>query len=109
MSTTRPPVNLVGIDSNAFMILGACLKAAKKAGMTKEWQDTFMNEAKSGDYDHLLQTAIKYFDVEAEEEGEDQEDDEEEETCGECGCELNSIGECDDCEDDAAEEDEEES
>ena len=87
---SKPVVQLIGVDGNAFMVLGTCMKAAKKAGMTQKWQDKFLKEAKSGDYEHLLQTAIKYFDVEGEVE---------EETCGECGAELNSGDECDDCND----------
>ena len=56
-------VQLTGNDGNAFAILGNCQKAARQAGLTKDQIDEFMNEAMSGDYDHLLQTCMKYFEV----------------------------------------------
>ncbi len=60
----KPIVKLAGVDGNAFMVLGAALKAAKKARWTQEQIDTYKTEAMSGDYDHLLQTTMKYFEVE---------------------------------------------
>jgi len=65
METKYPQVKvtLVGNDGNAFAILGACTKAARKAGLTTEQVQEFQTEAMSGDYDHLLQTAIKFFEV----------------------------------------------
>ena len=56
-------VQLTGNDGNAFAILGNCQKAARQAGLTKDQIDEFVNEAMSGDYDHLLQTCMKYFEV----------------------------------------------
>jgi hypothetical protein len=58
----KPEVQLVGTDGNAFAILGKVNKALKAAGMNDEAK-AFMAEATSGDYDHLLQTAMKYVDV----------------------------------------------
>jgi hypothetical protein len=60
----RPKVILVGRDGNAFAILGACQRAARKANWTKDQIDAFMKQATSGDYDNLLGTAMRYFDVE---------------------------------------------
>ena len=59
----KPVVKLSGQDGNAFNILGLCQRAARKAQMSKEQLEVFMKEAMSGDYDHLLQTAMKYFEV----------------------------------------------
>lgn len=59
---TKPEVNLIGTDGNAFAILAKCKKAAKKAGWTNEKIEEFTAEAKSGDYDNLLTTCCKYFD-----------------------------------------------
>jgi len=59
----KPEVCLVGEDGNAFMVLGLCLKAARAAGWTPEELDDFHHEATQGSYDHLLQTALKYFEV----------------------------------------------
>jgi hypothetical protein len=60
----KPVVRLVGSDGSAFAVLAACRKAAKKAGWSVVELLKFQEEAKSGDYDHLLQTACKYFEVE---------------------------------------------
>jgi hypothetical protein len=56
-------VQLIGCDGNAFAIIATCTKAARRAGWT--WQEIadFQGEALSGDYDHVLQTAMKWFDV----------------------------------------------
>lgn len=61
--TKRPIVKLIGQDGNAFMILGMCQRAARKAGWTADRIQEVMAEMKSGDYNHLLGTAMKYFDV----------------------------------------------
>lgn len=61
---TPPTVRLVGQDGNAFAVLGACRRAAKEAGWTDERIEEFTTEATSGDYDHLLGTAMKHFNVE---------------------------------------------
>ena len=57
-------VQLVGGDGNAFAILGAVSKAMRKAGVNQEERDLFMSEATAGDYDHLLQTCMKWVNVE---------------------------------------------
>ena len=57
-------VQLSGVvNGNAFAILGAMQGALKKAGATKEQVDEFYAEATSGDYDHLLQTCMKWVNV----------------------------------------------
>tara|TARA_B100002019_G_C21154916_1_gene540189 strand:+ start:383 stop:592 length:210 start_codon:yes stop_codon:yes gene_type:complete len=56
-------VQLSGTDGNAFMLMGRCSKAARQAGIEKSKIDEFTNEAMQGDYDHLLRTCMKYFDV----------------------------------------------
>ena len=57
-------VELVGQNGNAFNILGICLQAMRRAGLSKEEQDAFQAEATSGNYDHLLATCMKWFNVE---------------------------------------------
>lgn len=56
-------VDLVGKDGNAFMVLGLCQKAARRAGIEDTEINKFLDEAKQGDYDHLLRTCMKYFNV----------------------------------------------
>lgn len=64
--TVRYPdvtVELVGETGNAFNILGKVSKAMRRADVPKAEIDEFMAEATSGDYDHLLQTCMKWVDV----------------------------------------------
>ena len=60
---SKPILKLIGQDKNAFVILGLAQRAAKKDGWTKEAIDKFLEEAKSGDHDHLLSTCSKYFNI----------------------------------------------
>ena len=43
--------------------LGRCRKAAREAGLRDSEINAFLTEATAGDYDHLLQTAMRWFDV----------------------------------------------
>lgn len=64
MISKKPTVKLTGADGNAFNILGLCHKAYQAAKTTPDFEYlVFRKEATSGNYDHLLQTAMKYFDV----------------------------------------------
>ncbi len=59
----KPFVQLTGEDGNAFGILGKVRDALKRAGADKEYTDSYMTAAMSGDYDHLLATTMEYVDV----------------------------------------------
>ena len=59
----KPKLVLVGEDGNAFFILGRARKVARTAGWDTEKIEKFTSEATSGNYDHLLQTCMKYFEV----------------------------------------------
>jgi len=63
MPKTDVQVKLIGTDGNAFAILGKVKQALKRAGHT-DLADQFMKEAMSGDYNHLLRTAMEYVEVE---------------------------------------------
>lgn len=62
MMKKQPQVclNLVGIDGNAFAILGAFQKAARQQGVAKTEVDEVVKEATSGDYNHLLVTIMEH-------------------------------------------------
>jgi hypothetical protein len=66
MQTKYPDiaVKLVGEDGNAYNILGRCQRAMRDAGLPQDERDAFFAEATSGNYDHLLQTAMRWFEVE---------------------------------------------
>ena len=59
----KPKVKLTGTDGNAFVILGTLRRAARKAGWADERWAAARAEMMSGDYNHLLATAMRYFDV----------------------------------------------
>jgi hypothetical protein len=59
----KPKVKLVGTDGNAFSVMGACRKAAMAAKWTTEQWQSVQKEMMSGDYNHLLATALNNFDV----------------------------------------------
>lgn len=63
MAEKKPRLKLVGNDSNAFSIIGQCKTVMRSAGWSREKQDAVVSELMSGDYDNLLTTALKYFDV----------------------------------------------
>lgn len=59
----KPFLQLVGQDGNAFAILGAALRAAKKAGWSEAQRDAYTSRAMSGDYQNLLAVTLEFFDV----------------------------------------------
>lgn len=56
-------VKLIGFDGNAFSILGRVKKELRRHEVSTEEVKTFMAEAMSGDYDHLLATVMRWVDV----------------------------------------------
>ena len=56
-------VRLVGSDGNAFAIMGAVCKNLRRGLVSPEEVQTYQKEAMSGDYDHLLQTTMRWVDV----------------------------------------------
>lgn len=56
-------VTLTGQDGYAFAVLGRCRDAARNAGLSEDEIAAFMDEAMAGDYDQLLQTAMRWFEI----------------------------------------------
>lgn len=56
-------VQLTGQDGNAFAIMGAVQNALRKAGVSQTELDKYYTESTSGDYDHLLRTAMRWVSV----------------------------------------------
>lgn len=52
----RVRLKLVGLDGNAFALLGAFSSQARREGWTDAEIDAVCDEAMAGDYDHLLAT-----------------------------------------------------
>ncbi len=57
-------VKLVGRDGNAFVILGLCKQAMRRAKVPASEIAEFVKEATSGNYDHLLSTCMNWVCVE---------------------------------------------
>ena len=57
--------DLEGEDGNAFASLGRVSKALKRAGLV-DLVDEFIEEATSGDYNHLLETVLDYVEEDKE-------------------------------------------
>ena len=60
----KPTINIDEVDGNAFAVLATVQKALKKAGADEEHVRHYLEDAKDGDYDHLLQTSMKYINFE---------------------------------------------
>jgi len=60
---SKPKVTLIGLDGNAWNIMGLCRRAAKKAGWTDDEWRKVQKEMMAGNYDNLLRVAIEHFDV----------------------------------------------
>lgn len=51
-------LNLVGLDGNAFSLMGAFSRQARKEGWSSDEIDSVRAECMSGDYNHLLRTLM---------------------------------------------------
>ena len=58
--TKKVKLKLIGCDSNAFALMGAFQKQARKENWTQIEINEVLDECKQGDYNHLLQTLMKY-------------------------------------------------
>lgn len=48
------PYTLVGVDGNAYSVMGYVTNAMRQAGMSKAERDAYLKDAMSSDYNHLL-------------------------------------------------------
>ena len=53
-------LNLVGLDGNAFSIMGAFQKQARKEKWTPQEIKVVLDKAMSGDYNNLLRTIMEH-------------------------------------------------
>ncbi len=63
METDLPKVRmkLVGVDGNAFYLLGLFRSLARRQGWPESAIDEVLIEAKAGDYSHLLSTLMDHI------------------------------------------------
>lgn len=57
-------VALSEMDGNAFSIIGATRKALRRAGVSEDEIQQFSDEAKNGDYLHLIETVMEWVEAE---------------------------------------------
>lgn len=53
---------LVGVDGNAFAVMGYVRKAMKQSGFNEQEIKAYTDDAMSGDYDHLLAVSVEMVD-----------------------------------------------
>jgi hypothetical protein len=58
LTNKKVKMELVGLDSNAYAIIAAFIRAARKQGWTHEESKAVIDEATSSDYNHLLATIV---------------------------------------------------
>jgi hypothetical protein len=66
MADVRYPkvkVKLVGQDGNAFVIMGKVTRAMRKAGVPEDQVQAYVDEAKRGNYAHLIGTTMDWVTV----------------------------------------------
>ena len=56
-------VTLIGENGNAVNLMGIVRRELRKANVDPEDMMEFINEAMSGDYDHVLQTCMQWVTV----------------------------------------------
>ena len=55
--------SLVGINGNAFSIMGYVTRVMKANHYSKEQMDEYVNKAMSGNYDNVIQTSLKELEI----------------------------------------------
>ena len=56
------PFSLVGVDGNAFSVMGYTARAMKEAGYTQDEINEYRKLATSGDYNNLLALSCEWVD-----------------------------------------------
>lgn len=56
-------VKLTGQDGNALAIIGGVMEALRRGGVGAEEVRAFVAEATSGDYVHVIRTAMRWVEV----------------------------------------------
>ena len=52
------PFNLVGVDGNAFSVMGYVTQAMRRSGYTNQERNDYLADAQSSDYNHLLAVSV---------------------------------------------------
>ena len=52
------PFDLVGVDGNAFSVMGYVSNAMRRSGFSTKEMDEYLADAQSSDYNHLLAVSV---------------------------------------------------
>ena len=52
------PYDLVGVDGNAFAVMGYVSNAMRRSGFTSKERDEYLADAQSDGYNHLLAVSV---------------------------------------------------
>lgn len=52
------PYSLIGVDGNAYAVMGYVSRAMLHSGFTTKERDEYLADAQSDDYDHLLTVSV---------------------------------------------------
>jgi len=55
--------NLVGIDGNAYSVMGYVTNAMREQGFSKAERDEYLKKAMSSDYNNLLCVSMDYIEM----------------------------------------------
>lgn len=64
MTEKKIKLNLIGLDGNAFSLMGAFQRQARREGWNDDEIKNVIDEAKKGDYSHLLMTLDSHCEAE---------------------------------------------
>jgi hypothetical protein len=53
---------LVGVDGNAYAVMGYVRKAMKESGFNEQEINAYLDDAMSSNYDHLLAVSVEMVD-----------------------------------------------
>ena len=59
-ATKKIKLELVGIDANAFSLMGEFSRQAKNEGWTREQIKAVLDDAQSGDYENLIRVLSEH-------------------------------------------------
>jgi hypothetical protein len=63
VSTEADSASLIGVDGNAFSIMGYVRRELKRAGNPPSVVDAYTEQAQAGNYDNLLRVSITFLDA----------------------------------------------
>lgn len=80
----KPEFTLLGVDGNAFVLMGTVMNAMRRARWSVEHREEVLELAKMGDYTELVSVLMACGDSMFSDDADDEDDDDEEMECSMC-------------------------